>query len=254
MLRDDELHALFEQLASPGLAERLHAVSALRRELAEAETKLVAEALGAGWSWSRIGDALGVSKQAAHSRHRRPAAPADEAADTRPGGRHLVVSAEVRAAVRHARRAAATLGQASVGTEHLLLGLLAVDEGDAARLLRKHGATLPAARRALRATNEVPLAQARGARAPIRPSGGSTGRGPSPSALARRAIEEALGARAARDTGAVSGRDLLLAILHDQHGGAWRTLSRLGVPAGEIRSELAATAGGPDRVRPEDAE
>jgi DNA-directed RNA polymerase specialized sigma24 family protein len=43
-------------------------VVALRLMADKLERKAVAQALAAGWSWARIAQALGVSKQAAHKR------------------------------------------------------------------------------------------------------------------------------------------------------------------------------------------
>lgn len=43
-------------------------VVALRLMADRLERKAVAEALAQGWSWARIAQALGVSKQAAHKR------------------------------------------------------------------------------------------------------------------------------------------------------------------------------------------
>lgn len=48
----------------------LESVTALRRELDALEPELISRALAAGASWSQIGRALGVSKQAAHREHR----------------------------------------------------------------------------------------------------------------------------------------------------------------------------------------
>jgi DNA-directed RNA polymerase specialized sigma24 family protein len=49
-------------------AEALAAVVALRRLAAGLEVAAVDEALGQGWTWQQIGDALGMSSQAAHKR------------------------------------------------------------------------------------------------------------------------------------------------------------------------------------------
>ncbi|WP_332686810.1 helix-turn-helix domain-containing protein [Devosia sp.] len=46
----------------------LASVVALRLMADRLERKAVAEALAQGWSWARIAQALGVSKQAAHKR------------------------------------------------------------------------------------------------------------------------------------------------------------------------------------------
>ncbi|MVS98643.1 helix-turn-helix domain-containing protein [Devosia marina] len=48
--------------------EALAAVVALRHLADRMEETAVGTALDAGWSWSRIAQALGVSKQAAHKR------------------------------------------------------------------------------------------------------------------------------------------------------------------------------------------
>lgn len=49
--------------------EGLEAVVALRRTLEALETAQVENAFIAGWSWARIAEALGVSKQAVHKKH-----------------------------------------------------------------------------------------------------------------------------------------------------------------------------------------
>lgn len=48
--------------------EALAAVVALRRLADRIEEKSVRTALRRGWSWSRIAQALGITKQAAHKR------------------------------------------------------------------------------------------------------------------------------------------------------------------------------------------
>ena len=52
-------------------ATGLRAVVALRRLTDELERQQVQRARAAGWSWQQIGDALGISRQAAHKKHRR---------------------------------------------------------------------------------------------------------------------------------------------------------------------------------------
>jgi hypothetical protein len=49
----------------------LRAVVALRRLADQLEQRHVASARRLGWSWEEIGDALGVSRQAAHKKHGR---------------------------------------------------------------------------------------------------------------------------------------------------------------------------------------
>ena len=49
----------------------LRAVVALRRLADDLEARHVGLARRRGWSWEQVGDALGISKQAAHKKHRR---------------------------------------------------------------------------------------------------------------------------------------------------------------------------------------
>ena len=49
--------------------EGLEAVVALRRTLEALEAVQVENAFVAGWSWARIAEVLGVSKQAVHKKH-----------------------------------------------------------------------------------------------------------------------------------------------------------------------------------------
>ncbi|MBT2209324.1 MULTISPECIES: hypothetical protein [Actinomadura] len=52
-------------------ATGLRAVVALRRLAERLEAVHVADARAQGWSWEQIGDALGLSKQAVHTKHGR---------------------------------------------------------------------------------------------------------------------------------------------------------------------------------------
>lgn len=54
---------------SPDPASGLHAVVTLRRLADQLEARHVVAARQRGWSWQQIGDALGVSRQAAHKKH-----------------------------------------------------------------------------------------------------------------------------------------------------------------------------------------
>ena len=51
--------------------EGLEAVVALRQMLEALEAAQVENAIVAGWSWARIAEVLGVSKQAVHKQHAR---------------------------------------------------------------------------------------------------------------------------------------------------------------------------------------
>jgi Clp amino terminal domain, pathogenicity island component len=122
----------------------LSAIRRLRQELERAEEAQVANALAAGWSWARIGRALGVSRQAVHRKY-AGCQPSPMAASI-PS-----VAASVKVALVLARTEASARGDALVGTEHLLMALLQQGEGRAASALRAAGASL----RMLRAAADV---------------------------------------------------------------------------------------------------
>lgn len=52
-------------------ADGLAAVVALRRLAERLEAAQVERALREGWSWSEVGEALGVTRQAVHKKHAR---------------------------------------------------------------------------------------------------------------------------------------------------------------------------------------
>src|SRR3954469_10897393 len=93
----------------------LTAVAELRRRLDTWEAAHVDEAVAAGWSWQRIAESLGVTKQAAHARHARRSRQAQSGLGVR-GAAHRPV--------RRPRQGAARLGAEALETDHLLLGLL----------------------------------------------------------------------------------------------------------------------------------
>jgi hypothetical protein len=49
----------------------LRAVGVLRRLAEQVEARHVRLARERGWSWDQIGDALGVSRQSVHAKHRK---------------------------------------------------------------------------------------------------------------------------------------------------------------------------------------
>jgi hypothetical protein len=60
----------------PDPADRLAAVVALRRLADRVEDAEVERALRAGWTWSQVAEALGVTRQAVHKKHARRLGPA----------------------------------------------------------------------------------------------------------------------------------------------------------------------------------
>ena len=97
----------------------------------------VAKARESGASWSQIGDAIGVSKQAAQQRWVPPifARFTDRA-------RQVVVLAQEQARSH---------GHQEIDTEHVLLGLLGVPEGVAAKILAELAGSLDAVEQAVTA-------------------------------------------------------------------------------------------------------
>lgn len=240
------LLGLVEQIVTAQPPDSLRAVTALRHQLTLVETELVADALRNGTSWSQIGEALLISKQAAHKRHRRPVGALDRAAEAGDGSRAVVVTAEARLAVRLARQEAAAFASASVGTEHLLLGLIRAGDAEVNRVLQHFGVSLARAREVIQPTVEVSLTQARGV---LSAGEAEAGAAPQPaiSPLARRVVRDALGERLRRATGELGAPDLLEALLRDRNGGAARTLTRLAVDPGAVQAEIAGLQRGSSR-------
>jgi ATP-dependent Clp protease ATP-binding subunit ClpA len=135
---------------------------------------------------------------------------------------------DARDAVTMAELEARDLGHERVGTEHLLLGLLANEDDPAARLLLAAGVTLGAARHK---------------------AGEAVGSGSDPAALppgplprsprATRALSRAVRFSHARRADAVATEHVLLGVL-DVEGTAGQVLRGLGVDVDRLRASLDA--------------
>jgi hypothetical protein len=227
--------------------EALGALTALRRELDALEPPLVARALRAGASWSQIARALGVSKQAAHRKH-RDVLSRDPGAGADPGPR-ILVTAEARRCVQFAREEARALGVDAVGTEHLLLGILRCRKSHAVIALNALGVTLERAKSGLQPTivdgETVAAGETVGEGAL-----GRLGRRRDITPHARRILEGALREAVKLRDGYIGVEHLLLALLTDQRNGAVQTLAELGVTPAQVRRELdGAWRAAADRVR-----
>jgi Clp amino terminal domain, pathogenicity island component len=207
----------------------LQALTALRKRLAELEVLQFNAAVQAGLSWTEIGRALGISRQAAHNRSVRGVDPEHRRSS---GPRRIVVTAEARHAVQLARQEARSLGVDVVGTEHVLLGILGCGRSHATWALRALGARLEDARAAAEAT--VASCQAEPTSGDPR---GRAWRGLSPHArdVLERSLQEALD----RGDGYIGVEDLLVAVLRDEQGGAAQTLRRMDIDPREVRSRLS---------------
>jgi hypothetical protein len=207
------LAALEEQ---PGQA--LSAIAELRNRLEELEDVQVENARRLGWSWSEIAQPLGVSRQAVHHKH------ATRILDGDPRGRRgRMTISDVRRCMARARREAGALGHHSVGSDHLLLGLLA--EESAARPLRELGISPADVREAV-----VQRRRTTRRRPGIEATTSSTAE-----VTSDRSLREAL---PLRDEGLGAG-DALLALLRDETGAASQVLARLGVSAAAIEERVA---------------
>jgi hypothetical protein len=228
---EPNLAAIVDEIAGPGAGERLAAVASVRLQLEALESEYVSDAVRAGWSWSQIGAALGVSRQAAHKKHAQRGREFAER-EERAG---MLVSVEARRAVKIARLEAKTLGEDTVGTQHLLLGLIRSDTGAAGRVLRGLGVSLSRTRRAVAPGHESTVE-------PNGHRGDTEASEPAISPLARRVLEKALRGSVQQERRPLTGEGLLLALLQADTGGAVRTLERLGVPPSSVLRELERAA------------
>ncbi len=154
MTLDELIAATREQASSPEPVELLASAARRQQELADLGESLldhfVQEARTAGCSWSQIGTALGVSKQAAQQRHSALRSLIGkfkggvESALT--GGMFTRFTPPARRVVVLAQEEARLLRHNYIGTEHLLLGLLAEREGVGAQALQRAGITLDVVR------------------------------------------------------------------------------------------------------------
>jgi hypothetical protein len=131
---------------------RLRAASSVVQDLADvgdaALSYFVEQARHAGHSWSEIGEALGVSKQAAQQRQTIRLSPGLSA----PTFERFTPRAHN--AVSAAKEIARACGHQFVGTEHILLALYEDPEGLAARILTDSGFPAASARSAVEQRSE----------------------------------------------------------------------------------------------------
>src|SRR5215213_6858002 len=131
-VRVDQLAAIVEQRADgdavAALVAAVEVADDLRGVAEELLDRYVAAAREEGRSWSEIGTALGVSRQAAQQRF--VSTPVDPTAWPKD------FDEDARAVVHAAQRHARSFRHRYLGTEHLLLALSAHSDAVAAQLLR----------------------------------------------------------------------------------------------------------------------
>jgi ATP-dependent Clp protease ATP-binding subunit ClpA len=208
----------------------LRSVAALRESIETLEAAHVSSALRAGWSWSRIARALGVSKQAAHKKHADRPRRALSDVETH----QLAVAPPARRAVSLARHEADSCYAEAMGTEHLLLGILRQGEGPAAEALASLDLSLEGARGQVVAFAEIPRrrrsARRRAARLPVSHRG-------------REALEQAMREVVRLGDRRLGPEHLLLAVLRDENAGSVRVLAGLGLSTQAVEDALESRLG-----------
>jgi hypothetical protein len=212
------------QISDPDTA--LRALTALRQELDATEPEIVRRALQEGASWSQIARALGVTKQAAHRKHRRLF---EQAWVEGPHGPTVLVSPEARRCIQFAREEARRLAQPAVGTEHILLGILRCQGSNAVTALNAEGVTFEAARGCLKTTMPG---------LPNSTLSRLDDDHESVSAHARRILEGSGREALRRGDGQIGVEHLLLALLSDSRNGAVQTLEELRTTPARMRRRL----------------
>jgi len=134
---DALIHEVEHRSPSTEPLELLATASSTVNELNETTDALLSHFVDrsrrAGHSWSEIGEALGVTKQAVQKRF------TGEKQWLR--GSQLLTPRAQATLTKHAEAAAKELGQPSIGTEALLLGIWGEPKGLAAKFLKEAGVT-----------------------------------------------------------------------------------------------------------------
>ena len=177
----------------------------------------VARARAAGCSWSEIGAAMGVTKQAAQQRHTSDRRPRRD----RPF-RMGRFTGRARAAVREAHNEAGELRHAALDTEHLLLGMLSVPRCLAAEALISFGVTRDAVLAALGEADAQPD-RGRHRRIPF-------------SRAAKKVLELSIGNASRLSHNYIGTEHILLALFDVPEGKAAQILTEAGVTKAAVES------------------
>lgn len=182
----------------------------------------VESARQAGCSWAEIGTALGVTKQGAQQRF------VDRGESTRPDEEGLLAgyTGRARASLARAREEAREMGHNYVGTEHVLLGVLADPAALSVRVLTELGVPADELRQAV-VEAAVPRSPygAVAADLPLTPR-------------ARRVLDLTRGESRRLGHNYVGTEHLLLAVAAEQDGIGGRVLREHGVDVDRARAEV----------------
>jgi len=220
------LDDLIAQVDGTEPLQRLSSAMGVKAEVDELADALIGhfvdQARRAGHSWSEIGAAMGVSKQAAQQRHtsERPAK-RSWLRGLGDGTLFTRFTPRARTSVREANDAAVELRHGELGTEHLLLGLLAVSEGIAGRSLASMGVT----RADVAAKLEPGEAERKRERAPFTP-------------LAKSALAGAMQEALKLGHNYIGTEHILLALVEMDDGLAGKILGELGVTKERARADV----------------
>jgi hypothetical protein len=225
-----KLDDLIRQVQGDDPLDRLSSAMGVKGDLDELTDSLIGhfvdQARRAGCSWSEIGAAMGVSKQAAQQRHtgERPHKRG------RGGSGRLPMFARftprARTAVREAQAGATELRHGYVGTEHLLLGLVAVPESIAGKSLAALGITRASiVDRLERGNAERSAERAHRRRVPFTP-------------LAQRVLEQSVKEALTLGHSYVGTEHLLLALTTESEGLAAKILEGAGADHASVLRDV----------------
>ena len=218
---NDLIAQLDTELAAATDLDKISEAQRRAHSLADVGDQLVGYYVGlareAGASWTQIGDAIGVSKQAAQQRW----VPANFARFTRRA-RHVVVLAQEVARSR---------GDSRMGTEHLLLGLLGEPEGVAGEVLIELAGSADAIKDALETPADPERKKSLRAHLPLTDSANQT---------LSQASQESL----ALLHNYIGTEHILLGLLDTPESTAARTLAELGIGADAVRAKVMSKLAG----------
>jgi hypothetical protein len=235
MLTTMELDDLISQVHDAALSDepldRLAAAMGVKADLDDMTDSLIGhfvdESRRAGCSWTDIGGAMGVTKQAAQQRHTGERRGRGRDRDRDRPFRFGRFTPRARTAVREANAAAHELRHAYVGTEHLLLGLLAVGQGIAGKSLRSMGVS-----------PESVIAKLDVGDAPDLRGGRGRGRHVPFTPLAKQTLEGALQEAIKLNHNYIGTEHILLATFGVGDGLAAKILGELGITEEAVRADV----------------
>jgi ATP-dependent Clp protease ATP-binding subunit ClpA len=193
-----------------------------------------------GRSWTEISAALGVTKQAVHKRFATAIATQVAAANPAPTFERFTQRA--RHVMAESSRAAISLGDDYVGTEHLLLALFSEPEGLAARALAAMDVSEDTVRAAIRAAGDRAAGQdepsATGTAAVATPA--AAGTRPPFSGPAKRVLRDALAVALEFGHNYIGTEHILLGLYRNEDSLAARILTQAGAIESTARAHLTA--------------